>query len=78
MPNMLALAAMQNSTTQNVTTKFGQAASGSVLSYQQKLSDDYVLNICDCVAYPELPRSNVIKNNFCIFKSWRYKQKERF
>ena len=40
MPNMLALAAMRTSTTQNLTTKFGQAASGSVLSYQQKLSDD--------------------------------------
>ena len=66
MPNMLALAAMQTSTTQNVTTKFGQAASGSVLSYQQKLSDDYVLNICDGVAYPELPMSNVMKNNFCM------------
>ena len=58
MPNMLALAAMQTSTTQNVTTKFCQAASGSVLSYQQKLSDDYVLNICDGVAYSELPMSN--------------------
>ena len=66
MPNMLALAAMQTSTTQIVTTKFGQAASGSVLSYQQKLSDDYVLNICDGVANPELPMANVIKNNFCL------------
>ena len=54
MPNMLALAAMRTSTTQNLTTKFGQAASGSVLSYQQKLSDDNVLNICDGVAYPGL------------------------
>ena len=39
----------------SVVTKFGHAVRGSVLSYQQKLSEEYVINDLFCEAYPELP-----------------------
>lgn len=65
MPNMLALTALNSMGAQTVPTEFGPAALGSVLSYQQKLSDEYVLYICDGVAYPELPVRNVMKTSLC-------------
>lgn len=65
MPNMLALPALQNFGVAAVSTRFGQTALGSFLSYQQKTPDDYVLYICDGVTYPELPVRNVMQTNFC-------------
>ena len=38
----------------SVVTKFGHAVRGTVLSYQQKLSEIYVINDLFCDAYPEL------------------------
>ena len=55
---------------QNMTftqTKFGKAPKGSVLSYQQKMSSDYILNDI-LVQYPELPLNGAterFENNFC-------------
>ena len=38
-----------------VATSFGNAAQGSVLSYQQKLSKEYIINDYSCTFYPDLP-----------------------
>lgn len=38
-----------------VPFKFGNVLKGSVLSYQQKMSSDYVINDFTCTAFPALP-----------------------
>ena len=38
-----------------VATSFGNAAQGSVLSYQQKLSKEYIINDYSCTFFPNLP-----------------------
>lgn len=37
-----------------VATSFGNAAQGSVLSYQQKLSKEYIINDYSCTFFPDL------------------------
>ena len=36
-------------------SKFGKVFRGSILSYQQKLSEDYVINDFSCTNFPTLP-----------------------
>ena len=38
-----------------VATSFGNAAQGSVLSYQQKLPKEYIINDYSCTFFPDLP-----------------------
>ena len=38
-----------------VATSFGNVAQGSILSYQQKLSKEYVINDYSCTFFPDLP-----------------------
>jgi putative phage-type endonuclease len=45
-----------------VPSKFGLVPAGSVLSYQQRLDDNIVLNIYDGVSFPDLPVNNVVEN----------------
>ncbi|PFX32399.1 hypothetical protein AWC38_SpisGene2799 [Stylophora pistillata] len=40
---------------ETVTPKFGSALKGSVLSYQQKLSQDYIINYFTLAGFPLLP-----------------------
>ena len=46
-----------------VQCKFGQVPHGSVLSYQQKLNDDFIINILDGVGFPSFPTRNVMSND---------------
>lgn len=55
----------------SVATRFGNAAIGSVLSYQQKLSGEYVINNFLCTDFPSLPLENSgerLENNvmYCL------------
>ena len=38
-----------------VPSKFGNVPKGCLISYQQKMSSDYVINDFTCTAFPELP-----------------------
>ena len=38
-----------------VATSFGDTVKGSVLSYQQKLSKEYIINDYSCTFFPDLP-----------------------
>lgn len=52
-----------------VPCKFGNVPKGSVLSYQQKLSEEYVINDFTCTTFPILPlddTGNQFQNNFAI------------
>ncbi|XP_045178965.2 uncharacterized protein LOC123538734 [Mercenaria mercenaria] len=49
-----------------VPSKFGPVPTGSVLSYQQKLSEDeFVQNVFDGIDFPKLPFQNVMIHNYC-------------
>ena len=50
-------------TDERVQTKFGKFKKGSVISYQQKLSNDYLLNLMEVNDFPNLPVRNVMENN---------------
>ncbi|CAG2213131.1 unnamed protein product [Mytilus edulis] len=50
--------------TELVQTEFGKFPKGSILSYQQKMASDYLLNLMDNNSFPELPLKNVMINNF--------------
>lgn len=63
-PRCMALDIMRNDASEMVTTKFGMFPKGSVLSYQQHLSGDYVFNIKDNTGFPVLPLDNFMKNSF--------------
>lgn len=69
---LMATIAVAEAVIPNITmvpSKFGNVAKGSVLSYQQKLSDEYVINDYFCPAYPTLPTDDAeerIKNNFTV------------
>ncbi|XP_076070586.1 uncharacterized protein LOC143042205 [Mytilus galloprovincialis] len=55
-----------NSTSQQTTdTKFGKFPTGSAISYQQKLSSHYILNILD-EDFPILPVDNVMLNTLQV------------
>ncbi|XP_046841849.1 uncharacterized protein LOC124435961 [Xenia sp. Carnegie-2017] len=50
----------------HVQSKFGEVPKGCVLSYQQKLSQDYVINDFSCTNFPTLPLASAemrFKNN---------------
>ena len=52
-----------------VPCRFGNVPKGSVLSYQQKLSQEYVINDFTCTTFPILPlddAGNRFKNNVVI------------
>ncbi|KAK3099804.1 hypothetical protein FSP39_010007 [Pinctada imbricata] len=52
-------------TTKTVTTKFGDYPRGSVLSYQQKLHNDFIINLMEENTFPDIPVCNQIgSNNF--------------
>lgn len=44
-----------------VATSFGNAAQGSVLSYQQKLSKEYIINDYSCTFFPDLPLETAVE-----------------
>ena len=46
-----------------VQSQFGTFAQGSVLAVQQKLENEYVLNVFDGVDFPSLPVLNRMVNN---------------
>ena len=51
------------------SVKFGKVPKGSVLSFQQKLSQDYVINDFSCSNFPRLPLDSAesrFDNNFSI------------
>lgn len=50
-------------TDERVQTKLGKFKKGSVISYQQKLSNDYLLNLMEVNDFPNLPVRNVMDNN---------------
>ena len=58
-----------------VATSFGNVAQGSVLSYQQKLSKEYVINDYSCTFFPDLPletASERFTNNSSYDQRYRY------
>lgn len=54
-PLIATIAPRVNAPLQLVSTKFGHAVKGSVISYQQKLSEEYLINNYSCTSFPELP-----------------------
>ena len=64
-PDFLVLPAIKpRSDVTMVQSKFGPVPSGSVLSYQQKLDDDFIMNVVDGVCFPDLPVHNYMNNNY--------------
>ena len=62
-PHMLILPAIdQAESVTMVDTKFGKFPKGSVISYQQKLEDGFVVNVHDGVPFPDLPAADVMLN----------------
>ena len=51
-----------------VPCRYGNVPKGCVLSYQQRMSTDYVINDFTCTAFPELPLDNSEKRfvNNCL------------
>lgn len=54
-----------NKDTPMESTKFGQYPKGSPISYQQKMSSHYILNILDA-EFPALPVENVMSNQLSL------------
>ena len=65
-PRCMALDIMKNDCSVTVPTKYGAFPKGSVLSYQQSMSGEFVINLLDNTAFPELPISDVMKNNLSL------------
>ncbi|XP_062578059.1 uncharacterized protein LOC134239948 [Saccostrea cucullata] len=53
----------ESSDTVTVDTRFGKFQKGSPISYQQKLSGGYIVNLVDNNTFPILPAKNVMLNN---------------
>lgn len=64
-PEFLVLSAIKDKPTMTMS-KFGPVPYGSLLSYQQKLDDDFIMNIYDGIGFPDLPIKNVMENNLYI------------
>lgn len=64
-PEILVLDAIKENP-RDVPSKFGQVPAGSVLSYQQRLDDNVVLNIYDGVCFPSLPVTNAMVNSYQV------------
>ncbi|KXJ17593.1 hypothetical protein AC249_AIPGENE24412 [Exaiptasia diaphana] len=47
-----------------VKTKYGDYPKGSLLSYQQKLHSDYIINLYNVLDFPNLPVKNVMITNY--------------
>ena len=62
-PDLLVLPALCE-TACSVPCSFGPVPKGCILSYQQKPSEDCILNIYDGIGFPELPASNVMRNTY--------------
>ena len=62
-PDLLVLPALCE-TACSVPCSFGPVPKGCILSYQQKPSEDCILNISDGIGFPELPASNVMRNTY--------------
>lgn len=56
-PNIVAIAPKSCDGLRKVPTKFGHAVIGSVISYQQKFSEDYLINNYAFTSFPHLPLS---------------------
>ena len=57
-PLIATIAPGVNDPLQLVPTKFGHAVKGSVISYQQRLSEEYLINNYSCTSFPDLPFPN--------------------
>ena len=57
---------MESSCENIVDTRFGKFPKGCVLSYQQKLPSEFVLNLMDTDSFPDLPLANNMVNNVHI------------
>ena len=62
-PDLLVIPAIQEKNIRYVPSKFGPVPWGSILSYQQRLKENCVLNVCDGIGFQELPAANVMTNN---------------
>ena len=60
---MLVVPAMKDSPTM-IQSKFGLVPAGSVLSYQQRLDENIVINIYDGVSFPDLPVDSLEENSY--------------
>ena len=49
-----------------VATSFGDTVKGSVLSYQQKLSKEYIINDYSCTFFPDLPLETANNDTVCL------------
>ena len=63
-PDLLVIPAIQEVNIRYVPSKFGPVPRGSILSYQQRLEDNCILNVYDGIGFQELPAANVMMNNF--------------
>ena len=65
-PELLILAAIKEKPALTVPSKFGPVPFGSVLSYQQRLENDYIMNIYDNAGFPTFPCKDVMWNSLNI------------
>ena len=65
-PELLVIPAtcIQETNIRYVSSKFGPVPRDSVLSYQQRLEDNCILNVFDGIGFQELPAANVMLNNY--------------
>ena len=70
---LFSTVAMENYT-DLVQTQFGKFQKGCVLSYQQKMSSDYILNLMENNTFPDLPSKNVMVCNVNIVLSEKQMQ----
>jgi hypothetical protein len=70
-PNFLVLPMLTNTPNTFTETKYGKFPHGSVLSYQQRLDSDYILNVFDDCTYPYLPVVDCMINNVNFVLSYQ-------
>lgn len=66
LPDCMALCFMKPITVPLVSTKMGMFPKGSVLSYQQKLTGQAVINMYDVTGFPDMPCRDVMRNNYSL------------
>lgn len=54
---------------EHIQTNFGKVPKGCILSYQQSMSTDYIINLVENNSFPDLPIKNVMHNNVNIVLS---------
>ena len=54
-----------------ISSKYGSVAKGSALAVQQRLQEEYVLNLYDGVTFPHLPIENRMYNDFSFVPTQR-------